>query len=112
MSRPRKQNPGALSDATGADEARDRLPTEVTMGGRQSKSPSRQKAWRQANPARYLAHLWVQHAKRLGVIRPQPCEVCGATRVDAHHDSYDRPGDVRWLCRRHHTQLHARKGAR
>lgn len=35
-----------------------------------------------------------------------PCEVCGAAAVDAHHDDYGRPLDVRWLCMQHHKQWH------
>jgi len=34
------------------------------------------------------------------------CEVCGCKKVDAHHDDYDKPIDVRWLCRKHHLELH------
>ena len=69
---------------------------------------TRQKAWRMAHPKRYLAHMHVEKAKRRGDLVPQPCEVCGKHTVDAHHDDYDRPLDVRWLCRRHHVQHHAR----
>jgi hypothetical protein len=36
----------------------------------------------------------------------QPCEVCGAAKVDAHHDDYSKPLDVRWLCRLHHMAIH------
>ena len=40
------------------------------------------------------------------------CEVCEARPQDqqiyAHHEDYSRPLDVRWLCRRHHHQLHAK----
>ena len=36
----------------------------------------------------------------------QGCEVCGSETVDAHHDRYDEPLNVRWLCRRHHVRLH------
>jgi hypothetical protein len=32
---------------------------------------------------------------------------CGEPRVDAHHDDYARPLDVRWLCRPHHRLTHA-----
>jgi len=38
--------------------------------------------------------------------QPIACEVCGVEAVDAHHDQYDEPLRVRWLCRRHHTRLH------
>jgi hypothetical protein len=36
----------------------------------------------------------------------QPCEVCGAESAHRHHDDYDKPLDVRWLCREHHAELH------
>ncbi|MFC3331681.1 hypothetical protein ACFOEM_04310 [Paenalcaligenes hominis] len=36
------------------------------------------------------------------------CEVCGKSKVDAHHDDYSKPLEVRWLCREHHMQHHAR----
>lgn len=42
-----------------------------------------------------------------GTLVRQPCEVCGADRVDAHHDDYSRPMNVRWLCPTHHRQHHA-----
>ncbi|QEU07342.1 hypothetical protein [Paracoccus yeei] len=73
-----------------------------------TKTLTRQQQWRRENPRRYLAHLYVEAAKRLKVIVPESCEVCGAEKADAHHDDYSRPGHVRWLCRRHHNQHHAR----
>lgn len=36
----------------------------------------------------------------------KPCEVCGETKVEAHHDDYLKPLDVRWLCKRHHAEVH------
>jgi hypothetical protein len=74
-----------------------------------TKPLTRQQQWRRKNPWRYAAHLHVETLKRLGVLAPQPCEQCGA-KAEAHHDDYSRPGDVRWLCRKHHVQLHARGG--
>jgi hypothetical protein len=44
-----------------------------------------------------------------GKLVRQPCEVCGLTKVDAHHDDYDQALAVRWLCRVHHRHLHAAK---
>ncbi|ARC39157.1 hypothetical protein A6J80_23095 (plasmid) [Paracoccus yeei] len=69
-------------------------------------SNTRQTGWRRANPSKYAAHLLVQQALNTGRLRKGPCEVCGALKVDAHHDSYDDPLAVRWLCRRHHVRLH------
>ena len=67
---------------------------------------TRQANWRRANPAKYDAHLAVQRALNTGELAKLPCEVCGGETVDAHHDQYDEPLNVRWLCRRHHTRLH------
>ena len=72
--------------------------------------PTRQQLWRRNNPRRYQAHLAVGRLKRKGLLTPQPCEVCGAERAEAHHPDYDRPSLVSWLCRRHHVQLHRREG--
>jgi hypothetical protein len=43
-----------------------------------------------------------------GRVERKPCEVCGDPKVDAHHDDYGKPFDVRWLCRAHHMALHRR----
>ena len=70
------------------------------------KSQTRQANWRRANLAKYRAHLTVQRALVSGTLHKQGCEVCGHEAVDAHHDHYDEPLAVRWLCRRHHVKLH------
>lgn len=70
------------------------------------KSHTRQAKWRRANLAKYTAHLAVQRALASGALQKQSCEVCGHETVDAHHDRYDEPLNVRWLCRSHHIKLH------
>lgn len=52
------------------------------------------------------AHLMVTSAVQAGRLTRKPCEECGAEKVDAHHDDYDKPLDVRWLCRLHHRRAH------
>lgn len=70
------------------------------------KTHTRQANWRRANPGKYNAHLAVQRAMKAGDLNKQTCEVCGDAVVDAHHDRYDEPLRVRWLCRLHHIRLH------
>jgi hypothetical protein len=42
-----------------------------------------------------------------GKLIKQPCEECGEKRnVEAHHDDYSRPFDIRWLCKFHHMEHH------
>ncbi len=87
------------------------MSTDRTMTHEEASPPvltsdTRQTGWRRANLLKYSAHLAVQRALGSGLLEKQPCEVCGAATVDAHHERYDRPLDVRWLCRRHHVKLH------
>lgn len=50
----------------------------------------------------------VRKARRNGVLsKPDVCEDCSAkVELQAHHPDYDRPLDVRWVCRDCHTSIH------
>lgn len=63
-----------------------------------------QKCWRAQSPDKYRARTAVGNALRDGRITKTPCEVCGALKVQAHHDDYAKPLDVRWLCFRCHRE--------
>lgn len=63
--------------------------------------------WRRENPERYKAHTAVHNAIRDGRLHRQPCENCGETKVHAHHDDYEKPLEVRWLCAVCHSEHHA-----
>lgn len=43
---------------------------------------------------------------RKGHIQREPCEVCGAKKVEAHHPDYEQPMVHVWLCRPCHRELH------
>src|SRR6266851_7628737 len=47
---------------------------------------------RAKNATRYLVH--------------GPCEICGVTPAQGHHEDYSKPKEVRWLCRQHHGEAH------
>lgn len=65
-----------------------------------------QARWKAENPQACWAHQCLRSAIKRGLVTPEPCEVCGTEPADGHHDDYDRPMDVRWLCRRHHRAEH------
>ena len=62
------------------------------------------------------AHNLVNDAVMRGaLVRPDACSECGVsppprrdggTQIEAHHDDYNRPLDVRWLCKRCHRAWH------
>jgi len=81
------------------------------------------KAYRQANPERhaantkadrlrypekYKARSAVRNAIRDGrLTRPNECSSCNVScKPEGHHDNYDEPLNVRWLCKACHTAHH------
>lgn len=72
------------------------------------------KAKRSEHPEQWRAHHRVRVALRNGILkRPNTCSVCaGAGRIEAHHDDYDRPLDVRWLCQSCHRHADADRRAK
>lgn len=60
-------------------------------------------------------HL-VEKAGKKNLLIQKPCEVCGnnerfkdgRTGVQAHHDDYDRPLEIRWLCQKCHYEWHSK----
>lgn len=66
-----------------------------------------QKRWNNSHRDARRAHRAVAIALKAGHLHRGKCEVCGSLRVEAHHDDYAAPLDVRWLCRRHHLEHHA-----
>jgi hypothetical protein len=95
------------------------------------KSPEQRRAWvarrdrekiRQREREAYANDPAVKARKRAygrvkvkmdsGRLVPSPCEMAGPDcvgSIEAHHEDYARPLNVRWLCRFHHAQHHARR---
>ncbi len=57
-------------------------------------------------PEKIRAGQIVQNALRSGKLEKQRCEVCGDQNGHAHHEDYNKPLEVIWLCRKHHLQRH------
>lgn len=65
--------------------------------------------WEERNPQKKAAANAVNNAVRDGRLVRQPCEFDGpecSGRVEAHHEDYSRPLNVRWLCVAHHKARH------
>lgn len=41
-----------------------------------------------------------------GRVQRGSCAICGRYPTHAHHEDYNKPLDVVWLCAHHHHQLH------
>jgi hypothetical protein len=78
----------------------------------QSKTQNRNRLYyerRMAKPVNALrakVRAQCRKAIRAGKLVRQPCEGCGAPDVQAHHEDYSRPFDVKWFCRGCHAALH------
>lgn len=79
-------------------------------GNRQTLEDTR--AYREANPKKYKAQTWINNAVRDGrLVKLDSCEVCNSTdHIEGHHDDYDKPTVVRWLCSRCHSLWHSEHG--
>jgi hypothetical protein len=63
------------------------------------------------NPKYKSVHSAVSRAECTHrLFRPNKCSKCGQIgRVDGHHEDYDKPLEIIWLCHRCHLQLHFKK---
>lgn len=60
---------------------------------------------RLGNRHKLVARAYVNHQVHAGKLQRLPCEVCGKLESEAHHNSYENPLDIRWLCMGHHDAL-------
>lgn len=66
---------------------------------------------------KYRYHFDLSHRRKMKArlmagkrLDAMPCEVCGSTNdIQAHHKDYDKPLDVRWLCVKHHLEVHGKQ---
>lgn len=64
------------------------------------------KAWRDEDRRRSSAHNAVARAIKTGKLVRIPCIKCGDKKSLAHHEDYDEPLQVMWLCQPCHKQRH------
>jgi len=56
------------------------------------------------------ARAQVARALKEGVLTRMPCDKCGAVNTVGHHEDYDKPLIVQWLCRSCHHWHHYPNG--
>jgi hypothetical protein len=63
--------------------------------------------WKENNKHKRTAINAVNNAIRSGILKKFPCEVCGKKeRIHGHHNDYNKPLEVIWLCHTHHMAIH------
>lgn len=71
-----------------------------------NKKAESQRKYRKKYPYKSRAIRILTYNLKKGYIKKLPCEACGCLKVHAHHDDYNFPLNVRWLCIDHHGALH------
>jgi ribosomal protein S27AE len=67
------------------------------------------KAYNRRNPEKTYCRDKVKKAVAKGVLVKRPCCLCGSEKVVAHHDDYNYPLRVRWMCIKCHLNFHREK---
>jgi hypothetical protein len=97
VSKHRDQN---LENIRAYDRARGKIPERIKANTEITR------AWRAEDSRRVLAHSAVARAIRCGELVRQPCSRCNDPKSVAHHEDYDKPLEVMWLCQPCHKQRH------
>lgn len=69
--------------------------------------------WKEDNVIKRSASIIIGNAVRDGkILKPSNCESCNSkpSRLHGHHDDYNYPMAVRWLCSKCHTEWHKKHG--
>ena len=82
------------------DRARGKIPERIKANVEITR------AWRAEDSRRAVAHSSVAQAIRNGLLVRMPCVRCNEAKTVAHHEDYDYPFVVMWLCQACHKQRH------
>lgn len=86
-----------------------RIEYQKTEKGRLAHAKANTK-WLEKNKKKRSVHVITGNAIRDGKLTKKPCEACGVNKVNAHHEDYDEPLMVKWLCDLCHKEWHAIHG--
>ena len=71
-------------------------------GGRSSKPYFYKLRYMAKNPEKFKARQTLLRSVNAGILKRGCCEFCGDPNTQGHHEDYDHPYQVRWLCRKDH----------
>ena len=57
-------------------------------------------------PERLKVNQLVGYLIRKGKINRKPCQICENIKSHGHHEDYNKPLDIIWLCAKHHKAIH------
>lgn len=97
------------SRANNPNRVKARIKYSKTERGKEAARKAKKK-YSEKHVVKRAAHIMTGNAIRDGKIKKGKCEICGSVHVNAHHDDYSKPLDVRWLCPKHHKQWHLENG--
>jgi len=90
--RPNDRLPQRYCRACHASYARENRPKHLDLPADQRK--------------RAVARAYANVYQRRGKLLPQPCSSCQNPMSQKHHEDYNKPLEVLWLCRKCHLSLH------
>jgi len=92
---------------TEARKARARAYQKTEQGKQKANEAKRR--WTERNKVKRACHIITGNAIRDGkLVKAVICDNCGCQkdRIEAHHDDYSKPLEVKWLCRDCHAKHH------
>ncbi len=89
-----------------ADRSAERSRLDGTFYERHADRVKEAARTRYATDPEFRKRALARAAARRAFPDPKPCSRCGKPNADRHHDDYDKPLDIRWLCRSCHVNEH------
>jgi hypothetical protein len=65
-------------------------------------------SYKERYPMKRASHIMVGSALLTGkIVKPNCCSECNSSKkIEAHHDDYTKPMELRWLCEKCHKEWH------
>ena len=86
-----------------------RITSKAWLKAHPDRRKERERLYREKWKDKHHARQAVKYALKTGKITRQPCEICGDPDTHAHHEDYSRQLSVRWLCVKHHAEIHPKR---